>query len=114
MRTMIEGFVSVFFIALISVLLVAMVSSYILVNDARKYHADVIDRIENSDYQDEYIEEICQEARARNYELIIEDVSFNMNRRCYYVRLSFKNQMKVFSLINRIFQYEGVIEGYAI
>lgn len=114
MKTMIEAFTSVFFIAVISILLVSMISSYMAVNSARNYHASIIDRLENSDYQEDYIDEFYEEASNKGYEIKIENVSHKMDRYCYYVRLEYKTGMKVFSLINKMFEYEGVIEGYAI
>lgn len=114
MKIMIEAFTSVFFIAVVSILLVSMISCYISVNNARNYHASVVDRLENSDYQEEYIEELYEEASNRGYKLKIEDVSMTKDRFCYYVSLEYLINIKVFSLIDKMFGYEGVIEGYAI
>lgn len=113
MRTMIEAFTSIIFISVICVLLVGMIGSYMSVNNARNYHANIIDRLENSDYQDEYIEKIYDEAKKAGYRITIEDVSYKFNRFCYYVRLDYRTGIEVFDLINKMFKYEGVIEGYA-
>lgn len=114
MKTMIEAFTSIFFISVISILLISMIGSFMSVNNARNYHASIIDRLENSDYQEEYINEIISEADSKGYKVVISDISYKMNRLCYYVSLEYKTGMKVFKMINKMFEYEGVIEGYAI
>lgn len=113
MKTMIEAFTSVFFISVISILLVSMIGSYMSVNNARNYHASIIDRLENSDYQEEFIDDLYAEASDKGYSLSIENVTMNMSRYCYYVKLEYDTGMNIFSLINKMFDYKGVIEGYA-
>lgn len=113
MKTMIEAFTSVFFIAVISILLVSMIGSYMSVNNARNYHASIIDRLENSDYQDEFIDELYEEASNKGYSIEIINVTMRMNRHCYYVKLEYDTDMNIFGLINKMFNYKGVIEGYA-
>lgn len=114
MKTMIEAFTSIFFISVVSILLVSMIACYMSVNNARNYHANIIDRLENSDYQKEYIEQLHSEADEIGYNIVIEDVSVSKNRCCYYVSLEYKTEIRIFKLINKMFGYEGVIEGYAI
>lgn len=83
------------------------------VNNARNYHASIIDRLENSDYEEKYINEILSEANARGYALTIDNVTDIYNRNFYYVKLEYDVEQKVFGLINKMFDFEGIIEGYA-
>lgn len=113
MRTMIEAFTSIFFISLVCVIFISFISSYMAVNNARNYHANVIDRLENSDYDEMYINELLNEAGNKGYGLTITNVSDVYDRNFYYVKLEYETELNVFTLINKMFKYKGVIEGYA-
>lgn len=122
MKMTIETFVSMLIIAIGVLVFGQLVNEHAQINEARNYHAEIIDRLESSyfnksvvnDIKDE-IEEL-NESAGKNYSLYLtettttgdDSVTIYDEYKIIKVKLNFTVSIPLFGVID-----EGVISGYA-
>ena len=76
MRLLIENYLSIFLVAICTLLCTSFISSELQINNARDYHSYCIAMIEASDFDKDVIEKCTEEAENRGYTLSVTSTSF--------------------------------------
>ena len=110
MRVPIEMFSIVIAITLGCILFASFISSNNQVSNARDFYNVAVNRIEDSNCNDQVISQCKSEA---GYTLEIEDLTIYNEQPSRLVILKYSITMPVFSLFGNGLSKQGVIEGYA-
>ena len=113
MKIAIEVFSIVIAITLACILFSSIISSNNQNCYARDYYNVVINRIEDSNYNDQVITECINDAQGKGYDLSVEDVTVYEDQPSKYVTLTYYVTLPVFSLFGSDYSKQAVIEGYA-
>ena len=113
MKIAIEVFSIVIAITLACILFSSIISSNNQNCYARDYYNVVINRIEDSNYNDQVISECVSDAKSRGYTLEVEDVTAYEDQPSKYVTLTYYVTLPVFSMFGSDYAKQAVIEGYA-
>lgn len=113
MKIAIEMFSTIIAITLACILFSSIISSNNQMAGARDYYNVVVNRIEDSNCNEEVIEDCRSEATQRGYELEIEDMTINEEQPSKLVILKYTITLPVFSLFGENLKKESTIEGYA-
>ena len=109
MRVAIEMFSIVIAITLGCILFASFISSNNQVSNARDFYNVAVNRIEDSNCNDQ----VKSEAGEKGYTLEIEDLTIYNEQPSRLVILKYSITMPVFSLFGNGLSKQGVIEGYA-
>ncbi len=113
MKIAIEVFSIVIAITLSCILFASIISSNNQNCYARDYYNVVINRIEDSNYNDQVISECVSDASSKGYTLEVEDVTAYEDQPSKYVTLTYYVSLPIFSLFGSDYEKQAVIEGYA-
>ena len=113
MRVAIEMFSIVIAITLGCILFASFISSNNQVSNARDFYNVAVNRIEDSNCNDQVISLCKSEAGEKGYILEIEDLTIYNEQPSRLVILKYSITMPVFSLFGNGLSKQGVIEGYA-
>lgn len=113
MKIAIEVFSIVIAITLACILFASIISSNNQNCYARDYYNVVVNRIEDSNYNDQVIEECINDAQSKGYDLDVDDVTVYDDQPSKYVTLTYYVSLPVFSLFGTDYAKQAVIEGYA-
>lgn len=113
MKTAIEMFSMIIAITLACILFASIISSNNQVSEARDFYNVAVNRIEDSNCNDNVIQECISEADEKGYELKVEDLTIYNEQPSRLVTLQYTVVMPVFHLFGENFHKQGVIEGYA-
>ena len=84
-----------------------------LLSNARDFYNVAVNRIEDSNCNDQVISQCKSEAGEKGYTLEIEDLTIYNEQPSRLVILKYSITMPVFSLFGNGLSKQGVIEGYA-
>lgn len=113
MKITIEMFSTIIAITLACILFSSIISSNNQMATARDYYNVVVNRIEDSNCNQEVIDDCRDEADKRGYELKIEDMTVNEEQPSRLVILKYSITLPIFSLFGDELKKESIIEGYA-
>ena len=113
MKIAIEVFSIVIAITLACILFASIISSNNQNCYARDYYNVVVNRIEDSNYNDQVIEECINDAQSKGYDLDVDDVTVYDDQPSKYVTLTYYVSLPVFGLFGTDYAKQAVIEGYA-
>lgn len=82
-------------------------------SDARTYYNVVRNRIEDSNYSNDVMNQCVEEAKNKGYELEIKDISLNDENPSLLLSMKYKITIPIYKIINSGSQKEALIEGYA-
>jgi len=122
MKMTIETFVNVLIIAIGVLVFGQLVNEHSQINEARNYHAEVVDRLETSHFNKSVIEDIQDEIKelnktGKNYSIILTEttptpsgnsVTIYNDSKIIKIKLYYTVSIPLFGVID-----EGVITGYA-
>lgn len=121
MKMTIETFVSILIIAVGVMIFGQLVNEHSQINEARNYHAEIIDRLESSHFNSSVIADIKDEIKelneeaGKNFSLYLTEitdtgdaVTIYDDYKIYRVRLNYTITIPLFGIID-----EGIINGYA-
>lgn len=111
MRVAIEMFSIVIAITLGCILFASFISSNNQVSNARDFYNVAVNRIEDSNCNDQVISQCKSEAGEKGYTLEIEDLTIYNEQPSRLVILKYSITMPVFSLFGNGLSKQGVIEG---
>ena len=95
------------------ILFASFISSNNQVSNARDFYNVAVNRIEDSNCNDQVISQCKSEAGEKGYTLEIEDLTIYNEQPSRLVILKYSITMPVFSLFGNGLSKQGVIEGYA-
>ena len=113
MRLTIEMFTMVIAITISTILLASIISSSNQIYTAHDFYDVVANRIEDSNYSEEIIENCKQEAQSKGYDLTIKDVTLNDESPSKFIKLSYKIEYPIFGMFDERFTKEAEVKGYA-
>lgn len=113
MKVAIEMFSMIIAITLGCILFASIISSNNQVSDARDFYNVVVNRIEDSNCNDDVMQQCISEADEKGYSLNIEDLTIYSEQPSKFVTLKYSVTIPVFRLFGEAFHKQGVIEGYA-
>ena len=113
MKITIEMFSTIIAITLACILFSSIISSNNQMATARDYYNVVVNRIEDSNCNQEVIDDCRDEADKRGYELKIEDMTVNEEQPSRLVILKYSITLPIFSLFGEELKKKSIIEGYA-
>lgn len=113
MKVAIEMFSMIVAVTLGCILFASIISSNNQVCDARDFYNVVVNRIEDSNCNNEVIEQCIEEAKEKGYRLKVEDLTIYNEQPSRFVQLEYGVVIPVFHLFGEKFNKQGVIEGYA-
>jgi c-di-GMP-related signal transduction protein len=113
MKVAIEMFSMIIAITLACILFASIISSNNQVSDARDFYNVVVNRIEDSNCNNQVIEQCQSEAKEKGYELNVEDLTIYNEQPSRFVTLKYSVVIPVFSLFGDEYNKQGVVEGYA-
>lgn len=121
MKLTIETFINVLIIAIGVLVFGQLVNEHSQINEARNYHAEIIDRLETSHFNESVIADIKDEIKhlneeaGKNYAIYLTETTLNGDTVTLYddlkvikVKLNYTVSIPLFGVID-----EGVISGYA-
>lgn len=113
MKTAIEMISIVVAITLGCVVITSLISTSNQVASARDFYNVIVNRIEDSNCNSIVIEECKEEATAKGYELLIEDVTIYEEEPSKLVIMNYVVDLPIFKMFGYIYEKQAVIEGYA-
>lgn len=113
MKIAIEVFSIVIAITLACILFSSIISSNNQNCYARDYYNVVVNRIEDSNYNDQVIAECINDAESKGYALSVDDVTVYEDQPSKYVTLTYYVSLPVFKMFGSDYSKQAVIEGYA-
>lgn len=113
MKIAIEVFSTVIIVTLICILFASIISSNNQSANARDFYNVAVNRIEDSNCNEQVIEQCKQEADDNGYILDVENVTVYAEHPSMLVKLTYKVVMPVFRLFGNDYEKQAVIEGYA-
>lgn len=113
MKLAIEMFSMIIAITIGCILFALIISSNNQVCDARDFYNVVVNRIEDSNCNNEVINQCVGEAKEKGYDLKVEDLTIYNEQPSKFVKLEYCVMIPVFELFGEKFNKQGVIEGYA-
>ena len=113
MKIAIEMFSMIIAITLGCILFASIISSNNQVSDARDFYNVAVNRIEDSNCNDNVVQQCISEADKKGYRLKIEDLTIYNEQPSKLVILEYDVTLPVFRLFGETFNKQGVIEGYA-
>lgn len=113
MKIAIEVFSIVIAITLACILFSSIISSNNQNCYARDYYNVVVNRIEDSNYNDQVIAECISDADSKGYDLSVDDVTVYEDQPSKYITLTYYINLPVFSMFGSDYSKQAVIEGYA-
>lgn len=113
MKIAIEMFTMVIVITLSCILFSSIISSNNQNADARDFYNIVVNRIEDSNGNEQIIQQCTEEAEEKGYELKIEDVTMYEEHPSKLVTMTYDITFPVFCLFGNDYKRQVVIEGYA-
>lgn len=113
MKIAIEMFSMIIAITLGCILFASIISSNNQVSNARDFYNVAVNRIEDSNCNEEVVRQCVSEADEKGYELHIEDLTIYNEQPSKLVILRYSVTMPLFHLFGDTFHKQGVIEGYA-
>lgn len=113
MRMAIEVFSLILVITISCILFSSMISISIQNAEARDFYNIVRNRIEDSNYSGDVIDECKSEANKKGYELEIKDVTVYSEIPSKLLRLKYKIVIPVYKMLNGDEEKDALVEGYA-
>ena len=113
MKIAIEIFSMVIGITLACILFASIISSNNQNMNARDCYNVLVNRIEDSNCNDQIIAECKEVAKSRGYELDVEDVTVYDDQPSKYITMTYYVDFPIFSLFGSDFSKQALIEGYA-
>lgn len=105
-----KTYLVIFFLMLMGLIGIGVVTAGIEVNAARNYHADVISEIECSNFNLNVVNACKIQAKNKGYQLVVTDMVYDIekNQRMAEVVLSFQYAIPILNLIS-----EHEVRGFA-
>ncbi|MCI9126357.1 MAG: hypothetical protein HFG28_04090 [Eubacterium sp.] len=91
----------------------SIISSNNQVCDARDFYNVVVNRIEDSNCNNEVVIQCTEEAKEKGYDLTVKDLTIYSEQPSKFIKLEYQVVIPVFQLLGEKFNKQGVIEGYA-
>ena len=113
MKVAIEVFSMIIAITLACILFASIISSNNQNCEARDYYNVVINRIEDSNYNEQVVSDCVADASSHGYTLNVEDITVYEDQPSKYVTLTYYVNLPIFSMFGSDYQKQAVIEGYA-
>lgn len=113
MKIAIEVFSIIIAVTLSCILFASFISSNNQNSNARDYYDVVINRIEDSNCNDQVIDDCITDATKHGYKLEVKDVTVYEDQPSKYVLLTYYVGLPVFSMFGSDYQKQAVVEGYA-
>lgn len=113
MKIAIEIFTMTIAVTISCILFASIISSNNQCMDARDYYNVVVNRIEDSNCNEQIVTECIEEAEGKGYVLDITDVTVYEEKPSMMVRLKYMVNFPVFGMFGSNHKKEAVIEGYA-
>lgn len=113
MKIAIEMFSIIIAITLGCILFSSIISSNNQMAKARDFYNVVVNRVEDSNCNQNIIEECKEEAEKNGYELIVEDLTVYAEQPSKLITLKYSVSLPVFQLFGEKIEKEAMIEGYA-
>lgn len=113
MKIAVEIFSTVIAITLACILFASTISSNNQISDARDFYNVVINRIEDSNCNENVIKDCIKEAFEKGYDLSVQDLTIYEEHPSRLVVMGYSVILPVFSLFGDDYEKEAVIEGYA-
>ena len=113
MKVAIEMFSVIICITLACILFSSIISSNNQAMEARDFYNISVNRIEDSNCNNQVIEDCKAEAEERGYELILKDLTIYAEHPSRLVTLKYKVLLPVFHLFGDKVEKQAIIEGYA-
>lgn len=113
MRMAIETFTLILVITVTCIMFSSMISISLQNFEARDYYNIVRNRVEDSNYYNEVIEECEKEAAAKGYKLVITDVTVDEKKPSKLITLKYSITIPIYKLLRNGEVKEALIEGYA-
>lgn len=110
MGQVLKAYLGIFFLLLIGLVGIGVVTAGAEVTAARNYHADVISEIECSNFNSSVMDACKSQAQAKGYQLTVADMVYDAesNQQVAEVILSFDYAIPVLNLVSN-----REIRGYA-
>lgn len=108
MGQVIKTYLGLFFILLMGLVGIGVVTAGIQSAAARNYHADVINEIECSNFNDGVIEACKQQAQAEGYHLKVKTMEYDRHVKMAEVILQYDYAISVLNLVT-----EHEVRGFA-
>ncbi len=110
MGQVMKTYLGIFFLMLMGLIGIGVVTAGIEVNAARNYHADVISEIECSNFNLNVVNACKIQAKNKGYQLVVTDMVYDIekNQRMAEVVLSFQYAIPILNLIS-----EHEVRGFA-
>lgn len=110
MGQVMKTYLVIFFLMLMGLIGIGVVTAGIEVNAARNYHADVISEIECSNFNLNVVNACKIQAKNKGYQLVVTDMVYDIekNQRMAEVVLSFQYAIPILNLIS-----EHEVRGFA-
>ena len=113
MKVAIEIFGLVIGVTLSCILFASIISSNNQNMTARDCYNVFVNRIEDSNCNDQIISECKAVASERGYDLDVTDVTVYEDQPSKYITMTYYVEFPIFSLFGSAFSKQAVIEGYA-
>ena len=113
MKIAIEIFSMIIGVTLACILFASIINSSNQDSRAKDYYNVVVNRIEDSNCNDQIINECVNDAKKKGYDLSVKDVTIYEDQPSKYITLTYYVDFAVFSLFGSGYEKQAMIEGYA-
>lgn len=109
----IEIFSIVIVITIGCLIFASVISSNNQTSDARDFYNVVVNRIEDSNCNDDVISDCIKEAEEHSYELTVEDVTIYDESPSRMVVMKYYIHLPIYEMFGKKYEKQAVIQGYA-
>ena len=113
MRIAIEIFAMIITITLGCLIFASIIHGNNQISAARDFFQVAVNRIEDSDGNQQIISECIEEAKKDGYQLSIKDVTLYQDNPSYFVLLEYEVEFPIYQLFGEQYRKKAVVQGYA-